>query len=553
MWAAAVAEEGKSGPAAVDFPPPRVALVSQPSSARPTKPRGEPLFSCGSVRGGIAQRLGAGYGRRTSQISTYPPDKVLSGPGDTSPGSRTASDPRSTYVAISSGCGVVGLRKRPSRPSYTEFMPPDEVIHSLLTLANEAFPGIFEPRPAHFLSSGWMPLAMPPNIRSHPAHKTFMDAVAEDRLLRRLLDSEVEDFGALVTSAMGGGWRVQHEALAENLLMSAARCVVAKGMETDNREVFLVEVEEQLDALRHLIAGEAVDVLVVQAFDGAAITADVQVPTPWGVLRAASDLEQLIHPFGMAPSVMLVTEVTTEFRVGEPSTDFPSVEASMAQEAARDRARRLLSLAALLALRRADYVLLDHVWVTTVEPASAGVGFHRAGPPRGGWSTGLAHMWPRPRDGGNPLTDEELDELTSWMSLVEGHYDPAIDVAVRRTTTAILERADPEDALIDAVIALENLFGPRDAVETTFRVAAAVALLQETNQAKRSRLMKDLRQTFRLRGKVVHGGQVDDQDRLIERKDFAIKTAVETLRTLFSQRPTLIPDMDRGTRLILGD
>jgi hypothetical protein len=58
------------------------------------------------------------------------------------------------------------------------------------------------------------------------------------------------------------------------------------------------------------------------------------------------------------------------------------------------------------------------------------------------------------------LSSTQQTELVKWCELVDAHYVPAIAIAERRVLSAISDRPySDEDALIDAVIAWENLFG----------------------------------------------------------------------------------------------
>lgn len=164
----------------------------------------------------------------------------------------------------------------------------------------------------------------------------------------------------------------------------------------------------------------------------------------------------------------------------------------------------------------------------------------------------MFHRFPMARSGGEALTEEEESRLHDWAELVERHYDSAIRIAVQRTIGALLERTDAQDSLIDAVIALENLFGHGDTSEVTFRVTAALTLLLEPDPLKRPALRRELTEVYRARSKVIHGSTImGGKISLNELKERAITTAVESLRMLFVERPHLIPDRDRGIRLIL--
>jgi hypothetical protein len=267
--------------------------------------------------------------------------------------------------------------------------------------------------------------------------------------------------------------------------------------------------------------------------------------------REPAHVGEQMNPGGLVPTAILIITRPVRFEVGEPRRDLDfDFEGVQAVQAKIDRAVEL-PLAALLGTERADYVLPGLVWSTNVEPVLVPSGYQIP------YVTGprarlmMFHRFPMARSGGEALTEEEESRLHDWAELVERHYDSAIRIAVQRTIGALLERTDAQDSLIDAVIALENLFGHGDTSEVTFRVTAALTLLLEPDPLKRPALRRELTEVYRARSKVIHGSTITGKISLNELKERAITTAVESLRMLFVERPHLIPDRDRGIRLIL--
>ena len=352
-----------------------------------------------------------------------------------------------------------------------------------------------------------------------------------------------------ITSSSGHGSLFQTGQLPGLLIASASLAHDAKGTSTEDLEGFLDEVEETLQAFRRLIAGEEVTAITLVTFDGLTLRSGSRVETPWGWLRAATEMEAAQTPMNVVPTVALVIERPTRFVIGE------EFDHDAFKEVAR-RARapiELLPLAALLGIERDDRIILGEVWSTQIEPALlSGYGVASPRGPRARHAMFFRHGAPA-RTGGEALAEEEERELQEWATLVERHYDPAIEVATTRTISALLERDAPQDALIDAVIALENLFGSADATgEVVFRVTTAAAHLLEPDPAKRTEQRRKLSKIYNARSKVLHGVVLTEKLKLSERKEEAIEAAVGSLRALFAERPHLIADRDRGLRLILG-
>lgn len=149
------------------------------------------------------------------------------------------------------------------------------------------------------------------------------------------------------------------------------------------------------------------------------------------------------------------------------------------------------------------------------------------------------------------LTDDEAQTFSEVAFVVNDRYEAALDVATRRTLSAIRERSDAQDALIDAVIAWESLFGHGGLTEVIFRVTTALAILMQPDKKLRLDLVRDLKRVYAVRSRVVHGSEIRTKDKLEERKELAISTAILALRTLLLDRPDLISNQDRGMELIV--
>ena len=58
------------------------------------------------------------------------------------------------------------------------------------------------------------------------------------------------------------------------------------------------------------------------------------------------------------------------------------------------------------------------------------------------------------------VESEQLSEIEEWTHRLERHHD-TFQVAAKRIVSAIAQRSDRSDALIDAVIAWESIVGTR--------------------------------------------------------------------------------------------
>jgi hypothetical protein len=145
--------------------------------------------------------------------------------------------------------------------------------------------------------------------------------------------------------------------------------------------------------------------------------------------------------------------------------------------------------------------------------------------------------------------------LGVWISRIEQHRHRGLGIALRRLLAAARERASPTDALIDAVIVWENLFGTREG-EVTLRVSASLAWLLGEDAASRGRIFRDAKKLYTLRSKIVHGASEPEGAEAVESRRRAVELSTAALRALFRDHPELLASsMDgaqRSSRLILA-
>jgi hypothetical protein len=364
----------------------------------------------------------------------------------------------------------------------------------------------------------------------------FAEAAPLDDALRSVFEAGHD--GVYVETEAGLGWRIQPVQLAWSIVNSAAgRILFSEGGD-------LGELEDEsvrcLDATRRLLTEHRVEGLTVSGFNGVALRGERRVTTPWGELRKAGPLEEQLHPYGEATaSVVLESRAEVTVEIGEPG-DRPAFDGVNVTLRRAARAVGLLPFAALVGVERDDqYLVADWLWQTSVFPSQNGWGW--SGKP----SRWLARFL-QPIE----LNHPEEAALAGWAAKVDEGFNDTLQVAVGRTTSAVRERVDPQDALIDAVIACESLFGHGGETEVTFRVTSAIAVLLEPDPAERAAFRSRLGKIYGARSEVVHGGSVD-RVKLNEFKEEAIRIAIRCCRVLFADRPDLLADSDRGMRIIL--
>jgi hypothetical protein len=417
----------------------------------------------------------------------------------------------------------------------------DPVVTVLAKVAGLMFPAVYAPDVQVGLQSLPNPVALGnPFEQRDTAYADAVEAIGQDPILASLIGDDTM-YGTFITQDTGRGWALLKAQLPDVFVQTAASYVRAKQEPTDTVQPLLEELGRVVDRVRRLISGEPDQAVVLTALHGIELADDGTLETPWGTLRAASPFERSQRPFGnRAPSAILATTIPLRWKLGQRSKG-DKLKISNEYTAVAANAH-FFELTALLALGRDTPT--RWVWQWTLSPLEFGRGFlgQAAEPSSMGEST------PPP-----PLTQQQTADLTAWAGRVAARYDPSIAVAVRRTLSAVTERSfNAEDALIDAVIAWENLFGTGGTSEMVFRITTALAILLEPDPSARAEFRSDLGKVYSLRSKVTHGGEVKPKDHLNERKDQAIDVAIGAMRELFEKHPSLIGDRERGMRLILG-
>jgi hypothetical protein len=154
----------------------------------------------------------------------------------------------------------------------------------------------------------------------------------------------------------------------------------------------------------------------------------------------------------------------------------------------------------------------------------------------------------------NRTTKMKLADLQTVASVVNGLGKPThrLDIALSRIVRVATEDRRPADALIDAVIAWENMLGSKS--ETTFKVCAALSLLLEPNNSNARRtLFAQAKKIYNLRSRIVHGEIEDDTAEAIKLSKEALGLAVRSFRRIHA-KPQLrdMRSSSRAERILLG-
>ncbi len=425
----------------------------------------------------------------------------------------------------------------------------DPAERALATLARDFYPTLLLDPPAIAMRMGlprWRQRtwSMFPVSFRHPASAEFEAAVEADSLLNALFPWMTPESGksGFIWTSLGTGRGIQLSMLSHDLLIATLFKLTLDG--DFDQAAFMAGSIEQLRLLRRLVDGKQVPVRCSVAFVGAELRGQ-PLKTPWGTVRAPSNGEldfRADTPVAHTQELVLETEIPLKLWIdtdppapdgGIPPNPFAD-EVGETYAAIQQKADRL-ALTLLLGIDRNPVVAIARTWTLIENPLNQG--------PTLSWVQNAAPLHP------HVLMTVDRRRIRTWAAQIERNYSERIEIAVKRTLSSLTTRGDATDRLIDAVVALENLFGTNSG-ELTFRISAGCAYLLERDATRRVEVQKEVSRLYGTRSKIVHGTHAPPAHEVEPDAAAAATFAVRSLRALF-RRPDLIADKDRARRLIL--
>jgi hypothetical protein len=418
-----------------------------------------------------------------------------------------------------------------------ESLPDDDPgLRAVLSMARDYYPALLLPRGERSaFDSMPFPFTRAALDFKHPGVSEFVDALDKGDPLRGYFEdgpiSETASARTTITRS-GRGGALNAGFLPNTFLMNGEQRAWLGG--SISLSSYLAAVAEEVRAARRLVAEEEVAVRVAVGLGPIELAEGIRIATPWGVFRSPNAWEARWAP-SRAGAILEVTFPMAIYfwNFGDPipaAAQAGLLDPMRSLEEAVDRMRFALAIG----LERERPIAIAPLWHFIPDP--------------------LVMPGFRPFSSAPAMTRNEMDMsdeplLRPWMDLVQRHVDPSLDLPIRRLLSALSSRDKPEDGLVDAMIALESLFGTGQG-EITFRLSVALAWLLGKDGDDRNAKQKEIAVLYGLRSKVVHGGRLTYQE-AADAQLAAVSRTVEAFRTLFADYPELIADTNRGRRLAI--
>lgn len=430
----------------------------------------------------------------------------------------------------------------------------DNCLVALRQMAIDTYPGFLLPIDEE---SPLQAYRFPATLFQHPAQSDFCHAVLDDENLctffpgarhggAPLTREELLEVHSIISLSIGRGGSFQLIMLAETLLVTAYN--LATLSENCAVDSYLENVQVVLENARILAGGKSVEVPVVVGLTNIVLLDGIEIRFSWGFIRKSAPDDGLF--LRARKDIAAVLLVTTPVKVLDKEVFTQQSPERMAEGAERRWSafeawskdlRRKIDLARYaLMLSSQGEPLIGAAQKTTciIDPLQ--------GVSSTSWSFDVPSVAPLAT-----LDDVTARRVEQWAERLET-FPRKLDIAMRRTLSSAVDRADPVDGFIDAVLAWENMFS--EAPETMLKVCGSIAhLLEREDLEARKKLYKELQDLYGRRSRVVHGAvEMSSRDAAAARRR-SVSIALEAMRKLHDYPELLnIDSRARGKEILLG-
>lgn len=377
-----------------------------------------------------------------------------------------------------------------------------------------------------------------------PAANAFLADPDLSRLFpdadRQVIDQQGTTVTSMLTWLPAGGGTIYLSILLGSLVeQTLARMRLLDSLSEENIEDF---VRETIDLLRRFARGVEVDMYIVTGLLGVDVSGSIDRGA-WGIRTAAGlAINGMLGREELRPrSVLWVKAPHRLLSAGR--ADLDEAEMSSVLESMNELNQNFHG-----ALTRKISTLRFAILAWALEAGRVdAVSVHATA----SWSLlPIAHSQPPwVHAESRPVARIILSasELERVAEIVEelGEVTPRLDIALSRIIRVASERRDPADALVDAVIAWENMLG--STTETTFKVCASLSwLLEPRDEERRRQIHSRAKKIYGLRSRLVHGAEHPDFQDSDKSAQDALALAIRAFLAIHSN-PELV-DMKSGSR-----
>jgi hypothetical protein len=136
------------------------------------------------------------------------------------------------------------------------------------------------------------------------------------------------------------------------------------------------------------------------------------------------------------------------------------------------------------------------------------------------------------------ISKADVKGVETWYRRIVKKHNNSLEIAKRRLLIAASPSRTSEDALIEALIVWENLFGAP--TKTVQRITASIAALLEPNAAAKADLQKKLHHIYSQRNKIVYGTAALPREKVKILGSDAVQYTIRSMQTLYMKKTSLL-------------
>ena len=448
------------------------------------------------------------------------------------------------------------LHMKNSKKDLQPFECEDKLLNSLYKLLSEIWPIFlcdFSSHKNEYLPKNFSIISVLTSaLYGNPLLNEFCKLFLEDNSLKNMFPGtdlkkiSESDYGMVSSNWMtnlGSGGTQQMFAVVSSLLFEiASRCMMKEDSVT--YELLCKYLPDVVCDWKKLAEGKTIKSICLYGFEGISVEGDINIKCGDGILRNPLKYElNTLLTYDTPPQVVFEKEIEIKIDIisndiaqekinewfSNNIDDFNKLQMDIQKELDRVKLSILLSSN----LESKELLLANENSCFIESPIQNGsqlFGIYKFYKPIGGL-----------------LTETTIKDIRFWYDHI---VVDKLSIAIKRLLSSAVNRPDPTDSFIDAIIVWENIFGT--SVETTFRVTASIAKLLEEDLEKRKILRKELKKLYDSRSKLVHGTSELSFEEAQKCKERAINIAIKTLKRLYRDRSDLIPyNSDLRSEIIL--
>jgi hypothetical protein len=439
----------------------------------------------------------------------------------------------------------------------------DGVLTNLLVLATDIYPALLLAHRERELPVSHAAISGP--VLRHPRSEDFCRDILSDPQLKKLfpIAKDIDpdtltreallSISSVLTVSLGRSTSLQIALLADTLLASGQlrSLLSAEGL---TQVGYVSCVEEVFQELRSLVSTRSANIPAIYGLANIEFPPDTAVNVPWGILRSPRKTDALVLPKAVQVGAVLETTAQVTILDVQMGTDQAVAQSpdsrlnKYRKDIERwsqhvDRPCELLRLSLLLASPPEGFLVAHQASRTILDPLQSR--------PLMRWAaigSGTPGAAPTPIAA---VSSEALSRVLHWAQKAASH-PVKLDIAMRRTLSALADRTDALDGFIDSILAWENLFSGRP--ETTLRVCGAIAWFLEPNSfGRRTALYNEMTKLYANRSSLVHGSiaTIDDP---ITARDRSVGITLACIRRLYDDNDLLFAkdSSARGLQILMG-